>query len=139
MAQLVPYLTFNGNCREAMTFYKECLGGKLTIQSVKDTPMAGQMPPEAQNNIMHSSLIKGTLTLMASDMMGGPKGVVHGNSITLMLNCDSEQEIKSAFARLSAGGKVRSELKTEFWGSTFGDLEDKFGLRWMLNFDKPPA
>jgi PhnB protein len=137
MAQIVAYLTFNGNCREAMTFYKECLGGELTIQAVSDTPMASQMPPEEQKKIMHSSLAKGPLTLMASDMMGGPSGVVQGNAITLMLNCGSEQEIQASFAKLSAGGKVGHALKEEFWGSTFGDLTDKFGMRWMLNFDKP--
>jgi PhnB protein len=137
MAQILAYLTFNGNCREAMTFYKECLGGELSLQAVSDTPMASQMPPEAQNNIMHSSLTNGSMALMASDMMGGPNGVVHGNAITLMLNCGSEQEIQNFFAKLSAGGKVGHALKEEFWGSTFGDLTDKFGNRWMLNFDKP--
>ncbi len=34
MTQIHSYLTFSGNCREAMTFYRECLGGILMLQTV---------------------------------------------------------------------------------------------------------
>jgi PhnB protein len=136
MAQINAYLTFDGNCREAMAFYKECLGGDLAIQTVGESAIASTMPPATQGLVMHSALTKGSLVLMASDMMSD-EGVVKGNAITLMLQCGSEKEISESFAKLSAGGKVNSPLKEEFWGSTFGDLTDRFGLRWMLNFDKP--
>ena len=53
MAQLNPYLTFNGNCRQAMEFYKACLGGELSLTTVGDSPMKDQMPAEAQNAVMH--------------------------------------------------------------------------------------
>ena len=56
MAQLSPYLTFNNNCREAMSYYKECLGGELTLMPVRDTPVCDQLPPECQDSILHSSL-----------------------------------------------------------------------------------
>lgn len=138
MTQINAYLNFNGNCREAMTFYKECLGGELSMQTVGEAPIADQMPPEARQNIMHAALTNGVLVLMASDMMG-PGEPVHGNTMALLLNCSSEEEIKTFFSKLSAGGKVDHALKEEFWGSTYGDLTDKFGRRWMLNYDKPKA
>jgi PhnB protein len=136
MAQLSPYLTFKGNCREAMTFYKECLGGKLKLQTVGETPMAAQMPKEMRNSIMHSVLEKKDgFTLMASDMCG-PGDRVQGNTMSLTLVCKSKKELETCFSKLSAGGKVGNPLKEEFFG-TIGDLVDKFGFRWMCVFDKP--
>jgi PhnB protein len=139
MSQINAYLTFAGNCRDAMNFYKSCLGGELYMQTVGETAMAGRMPPETHALVMHSSLSNGSLVLMASDMMADGEGVVQGNATTLMLQCGSETEIKECFSKLSAGGKVNAAVKEEFWGSLFGDLTDKFGHRWMLNYDKPKA
>jgi PhnB protein len=75
---------------------------------------------------------------MASDMMGKDK-LVRGNAVSLLLNCSSKEEIETWFSKLSAGGKVGHPLKEEFWGSVFGDFTDEFGMRWMLNWDKPKA
>jgi PhnB protein len=136
MTQIVAYLTFGGKCREAMTFYQKCFGGELVMQTVGESPAAGQMPAEMKDRIMHASLTKGSLALMASDMMGSSE-VVQGNTVSLLINCSSEAEIKDFFTRLSAGGKVGHALKKEFWGATFGDLRDKYGIRWMLNYEEP--
>jgi PhnB protein len=87
MAKLNPYLNFNGKCREAMTFYQNCLGGELTMQKIAESPMAAQLPSEAGAQILHSSLTNENLTLMGSDMMGA--GLVKGNDITLFLNCSN--------------------------------------------------
>ncbi|MDP3964305.1 MAG: VOC family protein [bacterium] len=135
MTQLNPYLTFNGNAREAVEFYKECFGGDLTIQTVGESPMADQMP-DMKNQVMHADLKKdGQTLLFASDMVGESK-LVSGNSVTLCINCSSDEEIKGLFDKLSKGGTVSHELKEEFWGDTYGDFTDKFGVRWMLNYHK---
>jgi PhnB protein len=136
MTQLNTYLRFNGNCREAMTFYQTCLGGELTLQTVAESAIAAQMPPEARNNIMHATLTKGSLVLAGSDMAPA-EGVKRGNHMVLMLNCSSAEEIQTFFEKLSAGGQVSMPLSTEFWGDTFGMLTDKFGNEWMLNYSKP--
>ena len=135
MAQLSPYLSFNGNCREAMTFYQECLGGELHMQTVGDSPMAEKMPAEKKNNIMHSTLTAGDIVLMAADSMDHEPWVA-GNAMTLCINCGSEEEITTFFNKLSVGGKVIHPLTVEFWGATFGMLTDKFGIQWMFNFEK---
>jgi PhnB protein len=77
MTQINPYLRFSGNCREAMSFYQECLGGDLTLTTVGETPMAKQMPAEAQKQIMHASLNNGRVVLLGSDR-GGPEGLIRG-------------------------------------------------------------
>ena len=135
MSTINSYLTFNGNCREAMTFYKNCLGGKLTLQTIGESPLAKKMPPKMKESIVHATLTKGDLVLMASDMIG-EKGLLKGNAVSLMLNCDTEKEIKKYYAKLSAGGHATHPLQISFWGALFGDLTDKFGNQWLLHFDK---
>lgn len=130
MTQINAYLTFNGNCREAMTFYKNCLGGELTLMSVEDSPMAEQWPKEVRKNILHASLVNSSLILLGSDM--APKeGTVNGNAISLALNCSSEKEINAFFNNLSVGGKVTHPLHT-FFDGTIGALTDQFGMNWIF-------
>ncbi|SDJ85638.1 PhnB protein [Catalinimonas alkaloidigena] len=131
---LSPYLNFNGKCREAMTFYQACLGGELTLQKIAESPMGAQLSAEAGNHILHSHLRHGALELMGSDMMGA--GVVRGNQVTLCLNCSGDQEIRTFFSRLSDGGQVITPLHQSFWGATYGELTDKFGMTWMLSYAK---
>ncbi|WP_223284845.1 VOC family protein [Hymenobacter qilianensis] len=111
---LNPYLSFEGNCREAMTFYQQCLGGELMIQEVAGTPAAEHMPAEAQNGVLHASLTNGSIILFGSDA-GGQK-VTRGNSISLSLNCGSEEEITTCFRKLAEGGNVTMPLDDTFWG-----------------------
>jgi len=136
MATLNPYLTFEGNCREAMQFYATCLGGSLKIMTIGESAMAASMPKEMQDSVMHARLETGGLILMASDVLDG-EGLVRGNATNLMLLCASEEEIHRLFDKLSTDGTVNSPVKVEFWGDTYGDLTDKFGVRWMLNYEKP--
>lgn len=133
MTQINAYLTFNGNCREAMTFYKACLGGELSFQTVGESPLSAGMPERMKNCILHATLTKDALVLMGSDMLG-EQGLIQGNSVALSLNCSSEAEIKSYYTKLSAGGKADHPLEESFWGALFGDLTDKFGNHWILNY-----
>ncbi|MBC7777032.1 MAG: VOC family protein [Phycisphaerae bacterium] len=135
MKQIISYLTFNGNCREAMTFYQECLGGELFVQTIGESPMAEKLPPEMAGCILHSTLTQAELSLMASDIVS-EKGLIRGNNISMMLNCSSEEEIKNAYAKLSTGGQTTHPLEETFWGALFGDLTDKFGNQWLLHFEK---
>jgi len=134
MTQIKSYLTFSGNCREAMTFYKECLGGELTLQTVGETPMSDKMPDKMKNYILHSTLINGSLVLMGSDMVS-EKGLIKGNAVSLMLDCSSEEEIKTSFNKLSEGGTITHALENTFWGAIIGDFTDKFGNNWILHFE----
>ncbi|UPT67077.1 MAG: VOC family protein [Sphingobacteriales bacterium JAD_PAG50586_3] len=133
MAQLNPYLNFNGNTREAMAFYQSVFGGELTMQTVGETPMP--CPAGMENQIMHSMLVSGGVLLMGSDMQG-PDGHKPGNTVTMSLNCSSEEEITTLFNKLAEGGHIAEPLKEMFWGALFGALADKYGVRWMFNFDK---
>jgi PhnB protein len=138
MTPITPYLFFDGNCREAMTFYRDCLGGELHLSEIGDSPGAEHMHPEARQKIMHAALTNGAggSLLMASDWMSNSSAMAPGNNISLSLHCTSDDHIRSLFAKLSDGGNVTNPLADQFWGATFGMLTDKFGIKWMLNFDK---
>lgn len=137
MIHLHPYLRFNDSkCREAMEFYKECLGGTLTFQTVGESPMAPESPKEIHNRIMHAHLKWPGGELFASDMMRD-KAIV-GDNIALSLNFEREQEIRTLFEQLSQGGEVFMPLEQQFWGALFGVVTDKFGVEWMLNYQITP-
>ena len=137
MSTINSYLTFSGNCREAMTFYKKCLGGKLSFQTVGKSPMAEQMPKKMKDCILHSTLINGSVLLMGSDMVS-ENGLIKGNAVLLTLSCSSEKEIRNCYKKLSAGGQATHPLKNTFWGALFGGLTDKYGNVWVLNYSKKP-
>lgn len=135
MAHLNPYLNFNGNCREAMNFYKECLGGEVKFMETSQTPMADHVSEDMKNSIMHSQLEKdGKILLMASDMQRGEAN--DGNTVFIMLNCESEEEINRLYKNLSAGGEILDELALQFWGDIYGCVRDKYGKSWMFNYGK---
>ena len=126
------YLTFSGNCREALSFYQKCLGGELSFQKIGESPLADQMPEKMKECILHGTLTNDTLVLMGSDMVPD-SGLQRGNSVSLMLNCDTEEIVRSTYTKLSEGGKSVHRLETTFWGALFGDLTDKFGNHWILH------
>jgi PhnB protein len=135
MATLNPYLSFEGDCKAAMEFYRDCFGGTLRIMTVGESPMAAAMPAQMHSQVMHASLEAEGIAIMASDMLDGAT-LTRGNGTALMLQCGSEEEIRRLFGRLSAGGIANTPVKVEFWGAMYGDLTDRFGVRWMLNFEK---
>jgi PhnB protein len=135
MAQLNPYLSFDNNCREAMNFYKNCLGGELSLQTVSESPvMAAQMPTAMKNNILHSSLTSGGITIMASDL--NREKPLEGNTVHLCINCESEAELNSFFSKLSFEGKVTEPVADMPWGGKYGSLIDRYGKHWVFNLQK---
>ncbi|WP_111306829.1 VOC family protein [Confluentibacter sediminis] len=129
------YLSFNGNCREAMMFYQDCLGGDLVFQTIGESPLSKNMPKRMKACILHATLTKDALVLQGSDMVP-QMGLVKGNAVSLSLNCSSEAELKMVYEKLSAEGKADHPLEDTFWGALFGDLTDKYGHHWILNFNK---
>lgn len=134
MKQITPYLIFDGNCRDAMTFYKQCIGGELSTTTFGEGEPSS--PPEAKDRLMHARLERGSTLLMASDSMQGMP-VNRGNNFFLSIACDSVDEVKKLFASLSAGGKPSMPPADTFWNAHFAMFTDKFAMNWMLNFEYP--
>jgi PhnB protein len=138
MASICPYLTFNGNCKEAFDFYKSVFGGDYPyVGTYKDMPAEFNVPESDKGKIMHISLpISKETFLYGADSSGSFGGVYQqGNNVSISLNTDSEGEANKLFNGLSAGGKVTMPLDKTFWGALFGMFTDKFGIHWMVNHD----
>ena len=134
MKEMITYLNFNGNCRDAMKFYERCLGGELQMMPFSEVP--GDHPPEAKNRIIHARLTNGSAVLMASDTMPGMP-FQQGNNFAISVHCQSQDELERFFTALGDKGKVTMPLQDTFWGARFGMLTDQFGINWMFNFEKP--
>lgn len=129
---LNPYLAFNGNCREAMTFYKEALNGELSILTFNESPV--EVPPEHKDKVMHATLTFGDAILMASDGMPGHE-ITFGNSVNLSIAALTMEDGEHIFGNLSAGGSVIMPWIKTFWGAMFGMCKDKLGIDWMVNVE----
>jgi PhnB protein len=134
MKPINSYLTFNGNCREAMTFYRECLGGELSFQTIAESPLSEKMPEPMKSCILHAALVNGERIIMGTDLVSN-KGLIKGNAVAMILNCSSEDEIKSIYRKLAEGGEENHPLEPGFWGALFGDLTDKYGNNWVLHYE----
>ncbi|HQV38409.1 MAG: VOC family protein [Flavobacteriales bacterium] len=142
MPELVTYLTFDGNCEAAFTFYKSVFGGEFAMIS-----RFGEMPPDPKmpvsdadkQRVMHVSYPIGEgAALMGSDTISNGPKVTQGNNFSISINAHSKAEADKLFNGLSAGGKVTMPLADTFWGAYFGMFSDRFGINWMVNFDAEP-
>ncbi|SFX64953.1 MULTISPECIES: VOC family protein [unclassified Pseudomonas] len=129
--KIIPYLGFNGHCKEAFALYKEVLGGEVFSMSFADAPQEAGVPKDP-DMILHACLTVGDFSIMASDCPPGqpfqkPQGV------TISLNVDSVAEAERLFHGLSAGGNVQMPLAKTFWAERFAMFEDRFGIAWMVN------
>ncbi len=129
MIQLAPYLAFNGNCEEALNFYKDCLGGTISeIHRFEGSPMEQQVTDK--RGIMHATFSFEGGTLMASD---SPQGAPSESNISLSIGIDDENRGQEIFDKLSAGGNVAMPFQKQFWGAVFGMFKDRYGIFWMMN------
>lgn len=138
MAQINPYLTFNGNCEQAFDFYKSVFGGEFAyIGRFKDLPSGPPMPEEVGNMIMHVSLpISKETNLFGSDANEAfGQTAQAGTNVSISINAENEDEAKRIFDGLSNGGKITMPLEKTFWGALFGMFTDQFGIQWMVNYD----
>lgn len=137
MARLSPYLNLNGKCREAMNFYREALGGDLVIDTFGGTPMAGEMPAEMRDLVMHSMLTSGDIIVMATDGFGDGAPAA-GGAVKLALHSETREEITNYFDKLAVGGTVEQPLEEAFFG-LYGALTDRYGISWMFQGGSGPG
>lgn len=135
MTRLTTYLLFDGNCHEAMEFYKSCIGGDLTVMKVKDSPVKDQMPAFQLNKTINARLKSETLDISSSDWLMLNRTPIRGNTVCLYLSGGTTADLKSLFEKLSQGGQVTDPLEDRFFG-IYGALNDKFGVRWMFQTSK---
>ena len=143
MPKINVYLHFNGNAEEAFHFYKSVFGGEFSrVVRMRDMPCdpSVEISEEDKDKIMHIALPIGNDTLMASDVPSF-LGTVNENENRSKISVSPEtlEEATRLFEGLSAGGKVEIPFADSSWGSYFGMFRDKYGIEWMIDFEKSKA
>ena len=139
MTKVNAYLTFNGNCEEAFSFYKSVFAGEFQyIGRYKDVPPKERetlFPLENDEKIMHVSLpiSKETILMGCDSTEAFGQVIIAGNNISLSINTDSKDEANRLFNELSVGGQIKMSMSQTFWGSYFGVITDRFGINWLIN------
>ena len=136
MLQTTPFILFDGNCKEAMTFYKECLGGELTLIKLSDTPMKAQFPAEKHDRIIYGQLINGKINFSATDWMASPAlEPKQGNTFSIYLTGETYDELKPVFDKLAIGAdkdtRTFMELNNTPFG-VYGQFTDRYGVAWIF-------
>jgi PhnB protein len=128
------YLNFDGNCREAMTFYGRCVEAEPNFTPFSaGPPEISDMAKGALDRILHSELSAGPVTLMACDTLPGMP-FHQGNNFSICLECESQIEMERVFTALGENGEITMPMHEAFWGGRFGMLTDQFGISWMFSF-----
>lgn len=143
MARVSSYLNFPGNTEEAFNFYKKVFKSEFIngIQRFGEVPADPNQPPmaeEVKKMVLHIELpILGGHILMGTD---APKEfgmtVNKGNNMHINIEPESREEAKRLFDELSEGGIVEMPIQDMFWGAYYGSFQDKFGINWMINYQK---
>jgi PhnB protein len=136
-SRLNPYLSFRGNAREAMEFYKSVFGGKLDVSTFGE----GGIPhdPSEAGNLMHSMLeADNGIVLMGADTPSSMP-METGSSVSMSLSGDDEAELSGYFHKLAERGTITEPLEKAPWGDTFGMLTDRFGVNWLVNIAGTPT
>lgn len=139
MTQAIAYLSFNGNCADAMRFYEKALHGKLEVlMSGADSPMAEHIPKEFAHRILHARLaLDGGGLIYAGDCPAHlPYEGIKGVSMTV--DYPTVAEAEQVFNALAEGGQVTMPVQPAFWAKSWGMLVDKFGTAWIVNGEPIP-
>jgi PhnB protein len=134
--KMTTYVNFAGTCAEAFRFYEKHLGGKLGMMMTHaQAPDQSRANPEWKDAILHARLTLGGTELMGADIPNAQPM----RSAYLSLGVDSDVEAERIFSALSEGGKVLMRLEETFFATRFGQVQDRFGINWMIIHEKPMA
>lgn len=133
--QINPYLNFNGNGHEAFLYYQKIFGGEIKLYSqFKDMPDFKINPnyKNKDNYYVHGELITKDFTIYFSDSY---KDVTFGNSIYMSLQITSLDEINKIYDYFKDEAiSIGMPIDDTFWGSRYASFTDKFGIKWVLNY-----
>ncbi len=141
MLKTTPFLLFDGDCAEAMTFYHKCLGGELTLTKLGDSPMKDMLPPEKHSRIINAHLKSGEIDISAADWMASPAyNPILGNMFSIFVTGKNYDEMKVVFYKLAEGAdKADKMLFQELHDLPFGvygQFHNKYGIPWIFVVEK---
>ena len=136
--KIIPYLVFNGECKDALNYYKRIFDGEISyLQTYGEMPPQDdmQVPEDYKDKILHGEIKFGDNSLYFSDAIPIMK-VKSGSNLSLTVSCESENEIITIYDKFYDTSKVEMPLQDTFWNAKFATLVDKYGYKWSLNYAK---
>jgi PhnB protein len=128
-----PNLHFKGNAEEVLRHYRAAFGGDVEIVRFAGTPAAESAPPDWADKVLYGTLRS---PLGVINIMDAPceRAEEPGGNVAIAVLTTSEAQTDAVFSQLSAGGRVTMPLEQTFWAAKFGMCTDKFGTKWMVNY-----
>jgi PhnB protein len=126
-----PFLSFNGNCQDAMRFYQACFGGRLRLQFLADAPDRGAIPRELANLIVSATLESEHIRLFATDLME-EEGIFNGNRVSLLFSSFQVDYLQSSFTRLAENGTISGPFTNNIMAGEWSSLTDQYGVQWIF-------
>ena len=138
MLRATPFLLFDGNCAEAMTFYHTCLGGELTLTKLGDSPMKNKLPPEKHNRIINAHIKSGHIEISATDWMASPEfDPIQGNTYAIFVIGNTYDDLETIFDKLKDGNNnTRLQELHDLPFGIYGQFYDKYGIQWIFKGER---
>lgn len=134
ITRLVPYLHFEGQCEEALHFYQSVLGGTVQIDD-RFGSLGPEIPEIYAQHILHAQFTFGTVKIFASDYHPGQKLHRSNSDVALLLEVETIEEGQKIYEALLPGAEVLQKFEKQFWGAWFGQLRDRYGIKWMVSME----
>ena len=126
------YVNYRGNCEQALRFYEQQIGGRITSIARHGEQPNPAIPSDWSEKILHARMEIGATVLMGAD-------IPHAEpmrSAYLTLSLDSASEAERVYSQLADGGEIFVNMDKTFFANRFAMLRDRFGASWML-FHQP--
>lgn len=128
MTQITPFLMFEGQAEEAMTFYVS-LFRKSEVTSIT---RYGPEGPGTEGTVMLANFVLCGQRVRCID-----SPVKHDfsftPSISMFVDCETPAEVESLYVKLAEGGQTLMPLNAYPFSRRFAWVNDRFGVSWQLN------
>lgn len=133
---VIPYLSFTGNCEEALNTYIEAFGGQIYYMS-RWSENTFDVTPEQIGKVMHAEFAIGNTRMAAGDSFDNADV---NTAIKLMIHMTSKEEALQTVAILAKGGTIISSLQPHPEPDDAGCgsvTKDRFGYTWIITCPNP--
>lgn len=128
--KIIPNLSFNGNCLEALEYYKKIFDGEI-LQIVTYDEVNYKCSDDEKKKIFSAIMLLGKNTVYFNDKLNEKIG----NNITMIIEFFNEEDLNNISGKLSEEGTISVEMGETTWGSQYVEIVDKFGIVWGLNYE----
>jgi len=128
------FLNFNGNCKQALDFYKNVFGAQIVeCTTYKEAEMTEN--DNEKDFIMNSNIMIGGILISCADNL--EQNSHSGNQIALWLETDSEESFHTIYSKFESQNlTILTEKEETFWNSIYAKVQDDFGVIWEINYQK---